>query len=97
MFQGTRNDPNMIHKIKTHELLNSLKNVSDAGALKKLFSKAHKKTKVLDTPLPKFISEKAQRVASYVEDKKEISKWDPVIQRNRKVLKKKTIDNFASQ
>jgi U3 small nucleolar RNA-associated protein 14 len=65
--------------------------VGDAGALKKLFSKAHKKTKVLETPLPKFISEKAQRVASYVDDKKEISKWDPVIQRNRKVFNRLNI------
>jgi U3 small nucleolar RNA-associated protein 14 len=72
-----------IHKIKTHELLNSVKNSSDGSALRKLFSKAHKRTKVLDTPLPRFVSEKAQRIASYIEDKKEISKWDPVIRKNR--------------
>ena len=52
--------------------------------MKKIFAKTHKRTKKLDTPLPKFISEKAERVASYAEDKKEVSKWEPIIKRNRK-------------
>jgi U3 small nucleolar RNA-associated protein 14 len=71
--------------IKTHELLHSLKNVSETGVLKKLFAKAHKRTKVLETPLPKNITEKSQRIATYIEDKKEVSKWDPVVKKNRRV------------
>jgi U3 small nucleolar RNA-associated protein 14 len=50
-----------------------------------LFAKAHKRTKVLDTPMPKHITEKAQRIATYNEDKKEVSQWDPVVKKNRKV------------
>ncbi len=65
--------------------MNSLKDVSEAGALKKMFSQAHKRTKVLETPLPKHISDKAQRIASYIQDKNEVSKWDPIVQKNRKV------------
>jgi U3 small nucleolar RNA-associated protein 14 len=53
--------------------------------LKKLFAKAHKRTKVLETPVPKHLSEKAQRIASYVQDKKEVSKWEPIVKKNRKV------------
>lgn len=84
-FKATKNDPNSVHKIKAYELLSSLKDVSEAGTLKKIFSKAQKRTKVLETPLPKHMSEKAQRIASYIEEKKEVSEWDPVVKRNRLV------------
>jgi hypothetical protein len=46
------------NRIKAHELIGSLKNVSNIGSLKKVLSKAHKRTKVLETPLPTHISEK---------------------------------------
>lgn len=72
-------------KIKTYEILNSLKGLSESGTLKKVLAKAHKRTKVLETPLPKFLSERAQRISSYLEDKKEVSKWDTVVQKNRRV------------
>jgi U3 small nucleolar RNA-associated protein 14 len=85
-FLGTKNDPTSVHKLKTYELINSLKNIKDATNLKRLFSKAHKRTKVLDTPLPKHIGEKAQRLTNYIENKKEISKWDPIVKDNRKVI-----------
>ena len=35
--------------------------------------------------MPKYLSEKAQRIATYVQDKKEVSKWDPIVKKNRKV------------
>ncbi|CAF1054400.1 unnamed protein product [Brachionus calyciflorus] len=79
----SKNDSNSIHKIRPSDLLNSLKDISESGELKKLFSKAQSRTKVLDTPLPKYLSEKAQRLAAYTDEKKEVSKWDPVIKRNR--------------
>ncbi len=95
MFQiATKTDSNSVYKIKTHELLHSLKGSSDAATLKKLFAKAHKRTKVLDTPMPKHITEKAQRVASYIEDKKEVSQWDPVVKRNRRVRELNLIFEF---
>lgn len=72
-------------KIKTYEILNSLKNLSESGTLKKVLAKAHKRTKVLDTPLPKHLTEKAQRVSAYNEEKKEVSKWEPIVQKNRRV------------
>jgi U3 small nucleolar RNA-associated protein 14 len=66
-------------------LLNSISNISEAGTLKKIFAKTHKRTKTLETPLPKFITDKAQRIASYAENKKEVTKWDPVVKKNRRV------------
>ncbi len=62
-----------------------MENVSEATALKKIFAQAHKRTKILETPLPKHVSDKAQRIASYIQDKKEVSKWDSIVQKNRKV------------
>lgn len=82
---SSSNGQNSVQKIKTYEILNSLKNVSESGSLKKVLSKAHKRNKVLDTPLPKYLSEKAQRISSYIEEKKEVSKWDYVVQKNRRV------------
>lgn len=72
-------------KIKTYEILNSLKGFSQSGTLKKMIGKTHKRTKVLDTPLPKYISDKAQRISSYLDNKKEVGKWDTVVQKNRRV------------
>jgi U3 small nucleolar RNA-associated protein 14 len=57
----------------------------ETSRLKKVLAKAHKRTKVLETPVPKYLSEKAQRIATYVQDKKEVSKWDPIVKKNRKV------------
>lgn len=74
-------------KIKTYEILNSLKNLSESGTLKKVLAKAHKRTKVLDTPLPKHLSEKAQRISAYIEEKKEVGKWEPIVEKNRRVKK----------
>jgi U3 small nucleolar RNA-associated protein 14 len=76
--------------------LHSLKDVSETSVLKKMFSKAHKRTKVLETPLPKNITEKAQRIAAYVEDKKEVSKWEPTVKKNRKVCLNKIHKNKYS-
>lgn len=81
---ATQNDPTSVHKIKAFELLNSLKGVSEAAHLKKIFSQTHKRQKVLETPLPKHVSDKALRIASYIQDKKEVSIWDPVVKKNRK-------------
>ena len=57
----------------------------ETSRIKKVLAKAHKRTKVLETPVPKYLSEKAQRIATYVQDKKEVSKWDPIVKKNRKV------------
>lgn len=48
-----------------------------------MFSQTHKRQKVLETPLPKHISDKSLRIASYIQDKKEVSTWDPIVKRNR--------------
>lgn len=83
---ATKHDPTSVHKIKAHELLSSLKGVSEAASLKKMFSLAHKRQKVLETPLPKHITDKSLRIASYIQDKKEVSTWDPIIKKNRTVF-----------
>jgi U3 small nucleolar RNA-associated protein 14 len=36
--------------------------------------------------MPKHITEKAQRIATYNADKKEVSQWDPIVKKNRKVI-----------
>lgn len=71
------------NKIKTHELLDSLKNLSNLAPIKKTLIKAKNRTRTLDTPLPRHLSEKAKRVTAYLQDKKEISKWEPIVKRNR--------------
>ena len=58
---------------------------ADTLALKKLFAKTHKRTKVLETPLPKHVTERAQRIAAYIEDKRDVSQWDSTVNKNRRV------------
>jgi U3 small nucleolar RNA-associated protein 14 len=60
-----------------------VESAGNAATLSKIFSKAFKRNKVLETPLPKHISDKALRIASYTEEKKEISQWDSAVRKNR--------------
>ena len=41
--------------------------------------------KLFSYQVPKHLSEKAQRIATYSQEKKEVSKWEPIVKKNRKV------------
>ncbi|CAF4251971.1 unnamed protein product [Rotaria sp. Silwood2] len=72
-------------KIKSHQLLSSLKKTSSLQiqTLKKQLAKVNKHQAVLQQPLQKPQAEKAERIAAYNQEKKSLTKWDPVVEKNR--------------
>ncbi|CAF4508102.1 unnamed protein product [Rotaria sp. Silwood1] len=72
-------------KIKSHQLLSSLKKTSSLQiqTLKKQLAKVNKHQAVLQQPLQKPQAEKAERIAAYNQEKKSLSKWDPIVEKNR--------------
>eukprot|EP00057_Strongylocentrotus_purpuratus_P033258 XP_790749.4 PREDICTED: U3 small nucleolar RNA-associated protein 14 homolog A [Strongylocentrotus purpuratus] len=66
-----------------HDLMGSLKNTPSHSALKKQMNNVQKR-KTLPTPLHKHEAEKIQRTMAYEGVSKEVSKWDQVVQTNRK-------------
>ncbi|CAG8469082.1 4136_t:CDS:2 [Ambispora leptoticha] len=74
----------MDKKIELKDLLATLQEETGYSILKKeLDNKKNKVKQPLPPPLPKRIQEKFNRQAAYEETKKEISKWEPIVKRNR--------------
>ncbi|CAF0926190.1 unnamed protein product [Adineta steineri] len=72
-------------KIKSHQLLSSLKKTSSlqVESLKKQLAKVNKHQSVLQQPLQKPQAEKAERIAAYNQEKKSLTKWDPIVEKHR--------------
>ncbi|XP_064594449.1 LOW QUALITY PROTEIN: U3 small nucleolar RNA-associated protein 14 homolog A-like [Liolophura sinensis] len=71
-------------KVKLHELVGTLRDTTSHGTLKKQLRAVQKRAKVVATPLPRLEQERIQRGLAYETTSKEISKWDPVVDKNRK-------------
>ncbi|XP_071801672.1 U3 small nucleolar RNA-associated protein 14 homolog A-like [Asterias amurensis] len=70
--------------VKLHELMGSLSNTRSHSEVKKLLSNVQRNQKVVDTPLHKHQEDKIRRTIGYEAASKEVSKWDQVVQSNRK-------------
>ncbi|XP_070568067.1 U3 small nucleolar RNA-associated protein 14 homolog A-like [Ptychodera flava] len=71
-------------KVRIHELLGTLKSTASHGELKKQLQKIQKKNKKVATPLPKVQADRIQRSIAYESTVKKISKWDHIVQANRR-------------
>jgi U3 small nucleolar RNA-associated protein 14 len=72
------------NQVQLHELVGILKNTgSQVDIRKKLKSAKNKKT--LPTPLNKLEQERVERSIAYEKNQKEVSKWLPIVQKNRQV------------
>ncbi|XP_076308315.1 U3 small nucleolar RNA-associated protein 14 homolog A-like [Tachypleus tridentatus] len=70
-------------RVKLHELLSSLKQISSHTTIKKQLRSAARKSKTLDSPLPTAQVERIKRSLAFEKVKKDLSKWDPVVEKNR--------------
>ncbi|XP_060585732.1 uncharacterized protein LOC132741554 [Ruditapes philippinarum] len=70
--------------VKLHELVGSLKESTSHGELKNQLRNVSKSKKTVSTPLPKHEKEKIDRATAYETTSGEISKWDPIVRKNRK-------------
>ena len=71
-------------KVHLHELMQSVPQSGHINKLKRKIDKVEKPSTQLSAPLPRPISEKIQRKAEYKKTSEDVSKWDQVVQKNRK-------------
>ncbi|XP_064629730.1 U3 small nucleolar RNA-associated protein 14 homolog A-like [Lineus longissimus] len=70
------------NQVVLHELVGILKDTSSQKDIRKKLKSAKTK-KVLPTPLNKFEQERVERSLAYEKNQKEVSKWLPIVQKNR--------------
>lgn len=70
-------------RISIHDLLDPLHGKSGFSKLRKSMQRMEKKSQPLHAPLPKADREKLERKVAYEQSKKIITKWEPLVKRNR--------------
>lgn len=80
-FASSKDTESRVH---LNELLGSLKDTASHGDLKKQLRTVRNKTKIVSAPLPKHEKAKIERTTAYQSTTQEVSKWDPIVNKNRK-------------
>lgn len=70
-------------RISIHDLLDPLQGKSGFSKLRKNFHRIENKSMPIHTPIPKPDQERLERKAAYEQSKKDITKWEPLVKRNR--------------
>ncbi|PSS08131.1 Small-subunit processome, Utp14 protein [Actinidia chinensis var. chinensis] len=70
-------------RISIQDLLNPLHGKSGFSKLRKSMHRMEKKSTPILAPLPKADREKLERKVTYEQSKKDITKWEPLVKRNR--------------
>ncbi|CAN7988538.1 unnamed protein product [Ixodes hexagonus] len=70
-------------KVAVHQLLMGLKQTERHRQLRRQVRAISRKAKVLPTPLPKPQQQRVQRQVAYDKVEGEVSRWDPVVKKNR--------------
>lgn len=69
-------------RIRMEDLLGPLQDKPGFGKLRKRMDQL-KKSEVIEAPLPQAVREKVERGTAYKISQKEITKWEPIVKRNR--------------
>nr|XP_002119548.1 U3 small nucleolar RNA-associated protein 14 homolog A [Ciona intestinalis] len=75
---------NSSSKIRLNDLMKGLKETVNINNLKKKITRVQHPDRSLDAPLSKPAAERLHRKVEYEKNKKELKKWDAVVQKNRK-------------
>ncbi|OAY80691.1 U3 small nucleolar RNA-associated protein 14 [Ananas comosus] len=78
-FQGDDGD----QRISIHDLLDSIRGKTGYSELRKRVEQQESKPMAVQVPLPKVEREKLERKFAYEHAKKDITKWEPLVKRNR--------------
>lgn len=70
-------------RISIDDLLDSLREKPGYGKLRKRSDRINKNSRTMHAPLSKAVQAKVERKAAYETSKKDVTKWQPIIQRNR--------------
>ena len=69
--------------ISVEDLLGSLQGASGIGTLRKRMEPLQKEKLAISAPLPKVLQERVERKVGYEKSKDEVTKWQPLVKRNR--------------
>ncbi|KAL5218186.1 hypothetical protein ABZP36_018870 [Zizania latifolia] len=69
--------------VTIHDLLNNIQDKPGYSKIRKRVQQQEKKPMVVQPPLPKMEREKLERSVVYQESRKEVTKWEPIVKRNR--------------
>ncbi|KAF0887817.1 hypothetical protein E2562_004038 [Oryza meyeriana var. granulata] len=69
--------------VTIHDLLNNIQGKPGYSKLRKRLQQQEKKPMVVQPPLPKVEREKLERGVVYQASRKEVTKWEPLVKRNR--------------
>lgn len=69
--------------VTIHDLLNNIQGKPGYSKLRKRLQQQEKKPIVVQAPLAKVEREKLERGVVYQQSKKEVTKWEPLVKRNR--------------
>ena len=72
------------NKLELNQLLENVPESHTTKKLKRKIKKVENTTKQLSAPLPKPTSERIQRKVEYKKTSEEVTKWDHIVQKNRK-------------
>ncbi|XP_078489346.1 LOW QUALITY PROTEIN: U3 small nucleolar RNA-associated protein 14 homolog A [Ciona intestinalis] len=81
---SSKTDENSNSKIRLNDLMKGLKETVNINNLKKKINRVQHPDRGLDAPLSKPAAERLHRKVEYEKNKKELKKWDAVVQKNRK-------------
>ena len=70
-------------KLSISDLLDPLHGKSGYGKLRKRLDQIEKKQMAVQAPLPKVEKERLERKVAYEHSKKDITKWEPLVKKNR--------------
>ncbi|OIV95377.1 hypothetical protein TanjilG_14531 [Lupinus angustifolius] len=82
-YNSSRDVVNGDGLITIEDLLNPLHEKPGFGELRKRMNEIEKKARTIHAPLPKADQAKIERRAAYERSKKDVTKWQPIIQKNR--------------
>lgn len=69
--------------VSIQDLMAPLYGSSGFGSLRKRMQQLEKNAMPVEAPLPKVVKEKLERKAAYVHTKEDVTKWQPIVKKNR--------------
>ncbi|KAF6141863.1 hypothetical protein GIB67_003234 [Kingdonia uniflora] len=70
-------------RITMSDLLEPLQGMPHFHSLRKDLKNVDKNSNFIQAPLPKGLQDKAERIVAYKQTKKDITRWEPIVKRNR--------------
>ncbi|KAI3966919.1 hypothetical protein MKX01_017570, partial [Papaver californicum] len=82
-FNPSRDTLDGSGRVRLQDLIDPLRGTAGYNALSKRLSQVEKKSSAISTPLAKVDQDRIDRIEGYKFSRKEVTKWEPLVKRNR--------------